>query len=238
MPHKLSGHERRRSRASFKGLHLSAAASGGMVVGLATACLVTVTGVGIALVRSDGDGGREALVSQQSAVPSPRPASPPQSAQPKAVGTKPASPPPLRPKTRKPSASTSSDPNTPSRPTTTPKSAAPPKADPALTPEARMIKVLNNRRRALGLPLVRRSTDLEKAARECAEDNWENGTFEHCGHEVLYKGGSISPEDLIATWFSSAAHKAALTYDSSRNAGAAIVPGPDGSVIAALNIDY
>jgi uncharacterized protein YkwD len=100
-----------------------------------------------------------------------------------------------------------------------------------------LVTLLNERRRALGLPEVRENADNVEAARDCAQQNVDNGTFGHCGHEVLYAGGN-NPQAIMDAWFSSPAHKQALTYASSRNAGAAIIDRGDGSVIAALNIDY
>jgi hypothetical protein len=87
------------------------------------------------------------------------------------------------------------------------------------------------------LPEVQQSADLVAAAHDCTEKNAAQGTMEHCGHEVLYAGGN-SPESMMEAWFNSPAHKQALTYESSRNAGAAIVSRSDGAVVAAINIDY
>lgn len=228
--------------ARFSNARLSAAASGGIVVGLAIACLIAV--VGIAFNLGDGHDADKTLLAQESKAPTRRPTTPgPGTLRPKPTATTPG--PSKRPKPRK-SASTSASPrpiSTPEptateKPTSRPEPTRSVKPRPALTPEAGMIKVLNERRRALGLPMVKRSPALEQAARDCAKQNWKRGTFEHCGHEVLYKGGNLSPEKLIEMWFSSPGHHQALTYASSRNAGAAMVPGPDGSFIAALNIDY
>lgn len=124
--------------------------------------------------------------------------------------------------------------------TTEPSSQEP---DPEFTSDpdgaVRMVEYLNERRRELGLPEVAYSSDHEEAAYECASGNLAAGTFGHCGHEVLYlHHGGLSPEDMIDGWFYSDGHRTALTYDSSRNAGAAIVSDESGTTIVALNIDY
>ncbi|MEJ2851837.1 MULTISPECIES: sigma-70 family RNA polymerase sigma factor [unclassified Saccharothrix] len=111
----------------------------------------------------------------------------------------------------------------------------------ALDPNSsRMLKRLNERRRELGLPEVQEGTDQVTAAYDCAAQNLRAGTFEHCGHEVLFTGGGHpKPEDLVDAWFESPGHRTALTYPSSRWAGAVIVNNTENNrYIAAINIDY
>ena len=102
--------------------------------------------------------------------------------------------------------------------------------------------MLNERRRALGLPDVKENAQQVQAAQACADKNAarQPGPSEHCGYEVLYWSPSISlatPEEMMETWFNSPGHKAALTHPTSRNAGAGSAVGPSG-LISALNIDY
>jgi len=124
----------------------------------------------------------------------------------------------------------------PSSPQRTPSTAQAPAAESATS---RLITLLNERRRGLGLPEVEESPQLVKAADDCVRRNLEAGTFEHCGHEVLFKGGKgTTPEAMIDAWFKSEGHRTALTYASSRNAGGAIVVDSGGTLIAAINIDY
>lgn len=103
-----------------------------------------------------------------------------------------------------------------------------------------MITLLNDRRRALGLPEIRENAREVEASVACAETNVKNGSgLTHCGHEVLFwSSGGPSPEQIMEAWFNSPGHKRALTYGSSRNAGAAIVAKPGGGIVAALTIDY
>ncbi|OBQ48393.1 hypothetical protein A4U61_25015 [Streptomyces sp. H-KF8] len=105
--------------------------------------------------------------------------------------------------------------------------------------EHRLISLLNERRAALGLPPVEGSADLAGQAEECSARSLAQGTLEHCGHEVLFMGGSgNTPEAMIEAWFNSPGHKTALTYGSSSKAGAAIVTNSAGRLVAAINIDY
>ncbi|MGW3682437.1 CAP domain-containing protein [Streptomyces prasinus] len=105
--------------------------------------------------------------------------------------------------------------------------------------EHRLISLLNERRAALGLPPVEGSADLAGQAEECSARSLAKGTLEHCGHEVLFMGGSgNTPEAMIEAWFNSPGHKTALTYGSSSKAGAAIVTNSAGRLVAAINIDY
>ncbi|MEW1603885.1 CAP domain-containing protein [Streptomyces sp. NPDC093808] len=105
--------------------------------------------------------------------------------------------------------------------------------------ERRLISLLNERRRALGLSPVAESAGLAGQAEECSARNLQNGTLTHCGHEVLFMGGSgNTPEAMIEAWFNSPGHKTALTYGSSTEAGAAIVTDGAGRLVAAINIDY
>ncbi|MEU7930815.1 sigma-70 family RNA polymerase sigma factor [Micromonospora echinofusca] len=104
--------------------------------------------------------------------------------------------------------------------------------------EQRLLVLLNERRRALGLPEVSLRTTEQRAAEACVKQNLDAGTFEHCGHEVLWaSSGNSSPEQMIEAWFNSPGHKTALTYASSRFAGPAIVWNGTRQ-IAAINIDY
>ncbi|MET8230369.1 sigma-70 family RNA polymerase sigma factor [Micromonospora sp. NPDC005298] len=104
--------------------------------------------------------------------------------------------------------------------------------------EQRLLVLLNERRRALGLPEVKMRTNEQRAAESCVKQNLDAGTMTHCGHEVLFaSSGNSSPEQMIAAWFNSPAHKTALTYASSRFAGPAIVYNGTRQV-SAINIDY
>ncbi|MEU6969981.1 CAP domain-containing protein [Kitasatospora aureofaciens] len=103
--------------------------------------------------------------------------------------------------------------------------------------DQRMLARLNKHRRELGLREVKFGADQSKAARECVKVNLDGHNFEHCGHEVLQTGGG-SPEEIVDGWFWSPGHKQALTYDSSTYAGAAFGTDAEGTVIAAINIDY
>ncbi|WP_031078974.1 CAP domain-containing protein [Streptomyces sp. NRRL WC-3742] len=103
--------------------------------------------------------------------------------------------------------------------------------------EQRMLARLNKHRRELGLHEVKLGADQSKAARDCVKENLDEHNFEHCGHEVLHTGPG-SPEEIVDGWFWSPGHKQALTYDSSTYAGPAIGTNAEGTVIAAINIDY
>ncbi|MFC8296466.1 sigma-70 family RNA polymerase sigma factor [Micromonospora orduensis] len=104
--------------------------------------------------------------------------------------------------------------------------------------EQRLLVLLNERRRALGLTEVKMRTNEHNLAEDCVKRNLDAGTFEHCGHEVLFaSSGNSSPEQMIEAWFNSPGHKTALTYASSRYAGPAIVYNGSRQ-IAAINIDY
>lgn len=105
--------------------------------------------------------------------------------------------------------------------------------------EEGLLKVLNDRRQALGLPQVKRGTEQSAAARQCVQVNLDNRTFDHCGHEVLYGAkADLTPEEMIDGWFSSPGHRTALTYPSSTAAGPAVGINADGRLVAAVNIDY
>lgn len=104
--------------------------------------------------------------------------------------------------------------------------------------EQRLLVLLNERRRALGLTEVKMRANEHNLAEDCVKRNLDAGTFEHCGHEVLFaSSGNSSPEQMIEAWFNSPGHKTALTYASSRYAGPAIVYNGSRQ-IAAINIDY
>ncbi|MET8551850.1 sigma-70 family RNA polymerase sigma factor [Micromonospora zamorensis] len=104
--------------------------------------------------------------------------------------------------------------------------------------EQRLLVLLNERRRELGLTEVKLRTTEQRAAEACVKQNLDTGAFEHCGHEVLFaSSGNTSPEQMINAWFNSPGHKTALTYASSRYAGPAIVFNGTRQV-AAINIDY
>jgi RNA polymerase sigma factor (sigma-70 family) len=128
------------------------------------------------------------------------------------------------------------------KPTTTEPAQTPSAGPPlALDPtSSRMLNRLNERRRELGLPEVQESSGHVTEAYDCAAQNLRARTFDHCGHEVLYGGGGHpKPEDLVDSWFESPAHRTALTYPSSRWAGAVIVNNTENNrFIAAINIDY
>ncbi|MEU1744862.1 sigma-70 family RNA polymerase sigma factor [Micromonospora arida] len=126
-------------------------------------------------------------------------------------------------------------------PTTSPTRSAPKSANAASgvsAAEQRLLVLLNERRRALGLPEVALRATEQRAGEACVKQNLDAGTFEHCGHEVLFaSSGTATPEQMIAAWFNSPGHKTALTYSSSRFAGPAIVSNGTRQ-IAAINIDY
>ncbi|MER7591048.1 sigma-70 family RNA polymerase sigma factor [Micromonospora sp. NPDC127501] len=140
--------------------------------------------------------------------------------------------------------------STPSRsaaPTRSPKPTTSPTRSPARSAsgstgvsaaEQRLLVLLNERRRALGLPEVTMRTTEQRAAESCVRQNLDAGTMTHCGHEVLFaSSGNSPPEQMIEAWFNSPGHKTALTYSSSRYAGPAIVFNGTRQ-IAAINIDY
>ncbi|MCZ7425366.1 sigma-70 family RNA polymerase sigma factor [Micromonospora sp. WMMA1949] len=104
--------------------------------------------------------------------------------------------------------------------------------------ERRLLVLLNERRRALGLTEVKLGTAQHREAESCVRQNLNASGLQHCGHEVLFaSSGNSSPEQMIEAWFNSPGHKAALTYASSRFAGPAIVFNGSRQV-AAINIDY
>lgn len=121
-------------------------------------------------------------------------------------------------------------------PTTAPAAPEPLAAE---STSGRLLTLLNDRRRALGLPAVDENRELVETARSCAEQNVRQGGLTHCGHEVLFRssGTGTPPEQIMEAWFASPGHKQALTYDSSRHAGAAVIV-IDGALVAALSIDY
>ncbi|MFI9293521.1 CAP domain-containing protein [Streptomyces gardneri] len=105
--------------------------------------------------------------------------------------------------------------------------------------ESELVDALNERRRAMGLVEVRLRSDETQQAGTCAQKNLVNKTLSHCGHEVLFKGRSGStPAQIMTVWFNSPLHRQALTYANSRNAGPAIAIDDDGTLVAALAIDY
>ncbi|AXO33551.1 sigma-70 family RNA polymerase sigma factor [Micromonospora sp. B006] len=104
--------------------------------------------------------------------------------------------------------------------------------------ERRLLVLLNERRRALGLNEVKLGTAQHREAESCVRQNLNASGLQHCGHEVLFaSSGNSSPEQMIEAWFNSPGHKTALTYASSRFAGPAIVFNGSRQV-AAINIDY
>jgi RNA polymerase sigma factor (sigma-70 family) len=165
----------------------------------------------------------------------------------------PASPSPTAPEETPTASRASATPTRSPSPTRSPKPSASPKptrspAKPASTStgsstgvsgaEQRLLVLLNERRRALGLNEVKLGPTQHRAAEACVKRNLDAGTFEHCGHEVLFaSSGNSSPEQMIEAWFNSPGHKTALTYASSRFAGPAIVWNGTRQ-ISAINIDY
>ncbi|MET7867659.1 sigma-70 family RNA polymerase sigma factor [Micromonospora taraxaci] len=127
---------------------------------------------------------------------------------------------------------------TPSKsPTTSPTTSASAPSDVSAA-EQRLLVLLNERRRELGLTEVRMGTTEQRAAEACVKQNLDASGLTHCGHEVLWaSSGNSSPEQMITAWFNSPGHKTALTYASSRYAGPAIVYNGSRQV-AAINIDY
>ncbi|UNT00509.1 CAP domain-containing protein [Streptomyces tubbatahanensis] len=105
--------------------------------------------------------------------------------------------------------------------------------------ERELITLLNERRSAAGLPRVEESGELASQAEQCSSASLAKGALEHCGHEVLFMGGSgTRPEAMLEAWFNSPGHKTALTYGSSTKAGAGIVTDDSGRLVAAITIDY
>ncbi|WP_307856250.1 sigma-70 family RNA polymerase sigma factor [Micromonospora sp. C32] len=105
--------------------------------------------------------------------------------------------------------------------------------------ERRLLVLLNERRRALGLTEVKLGPAQHREAEACVRKNLNAGSgLTHCGHEVLFaSSGTATPEQMIEAWFNSPGHKTALTYTGSRFAGPAIVSNGSRQV-AAINIDY
>lgn len=105
--------------------------------------------------------------------------------------------------------------------------------------ERRLLVLLNERRRALGLTEVKLGAAQHRDAEACVRQNLNAGSgLKHCGHEVLFaSSGTATPEQMIEAWFNSPGHKTALTYTGSRFAGPAIVSNGSRQV-AAINIDY
>ncbi|MGW0432261.1 sigma-70 family RNA polymerase sigma factor [Micromonospora sp. NPDC003197] len=144
------------------------------------------------------------------------------------------SPTPLRSSPTPTKSPTSTKPPTPTKSTAKPASTS----TGVSATEQRLLVLLNERRRALGLSEVKLGTTQQRAAESCVKQNLDAGTFEHCGHEVLFaSSGNSSPEQMIEAWFNSPGHKTALTYPSSRFAGPAIIWNGSRQ-IAAINIDY
>jgi RNA polymerase sigma factor (sigma-70 family) len=139
--------------------------------------------------------------------------------------------------------STPSTPRASSTPTARPTPSKSPSKSPSAAnglsaAERRLLVLLNERRRELGLPEVKLGASQQRAAKACVQQNLRAGTFDHCGYEVLWaSGGNSPPEQMIEAWFNSPAHRAALTHPTSHYAGPAIVWNGSRQV-AAINIDY
>jgi RNA polymerase sigma factor (sigma-70 family) len=126
-----------------------------------------------------------------------------------------------------------------SSPTRRPTPTKPSSTSNGLSPdEQRLLVLLNERRRALGLSEVQLGTQQRQDARACVQKNLDVDSFQHCGFEALWEStGTGTPEEMIQDWFNSDAHRKMLTMPSSRYAGPAI--GSNGKhQIAAINIDY
>ncbi|MCF0091562.1 sigma-70 family RNA polymerase sigma factor [Micromonospora sp. MH99] len=176
-----------------------------------------------AITEFAAEAGEPAIVSQSPAAPEPSPTAARPSPTPTRSATPTKRPKPTTAPTRSAKASTGS-----SAGSSAGVSAA----------EQRLLVLLNERRRALGLPEVAMRTNEQRAAEACVKQNLDAGTMTHCGHEVLFaSSGTATPEQMIEVWFNSPAHKDALTYASSRFAGPAIVSNGTRQ-IAAINIDY
>ncbi|WP_369200425.1 CAP domain-containing protein [Streptomyces sp. PU-14G] len=105
--------------------------------------------------------------------------------------------------------------------------------------ERELIALLNERRPAALLPQGEESGALASQAEPCSSASLAKGALAHCGHEVLFMGGSgTRPEAMLEAWFNSPGHKTALTYGSSTKAGAGIVTDDSGRLVTALTIDY
>ncbi|MFI7407519.1 sigma-70 family RNA polymerase sigma factor [Streptomyces sp. NPDC049627] len=213
----------------------------------AAVTLITAGGTGAAMAILSPDTGHRPT--RAIATPEGEPESASESSTPSPTAS------PTRSATEESTASPSSPPATsspptgvkPQRRTTPPTRDAAPKPTVKTNPTApsltsQLITLLNERRRALGLPEVKENAQQVQAAQACADKNAarQPGPSEHCGYEVLYWSPNISlatPEEMMETWFNSPGHKAALTHPTSRTAGAGSAVGPSG-LISALNIDY
>ncbi len=200
---------------------------------------VTMVGGGVLILANQPDGSRQQPASATVAQPTDAPTAAASEA------TDPASPSPTpaeaSPTASRPSPTRSATPTRSPRPTRS-------QTDPARTStgastgvsaaERRLLVLLNERRRALGLSEVKLGTTQQRAAEACVRQNLDAGGLQHCGHEVLFaSSGNSSPEQMIEAWFNSPGHRTALTYAGSRFAGPAIVYNGTRQV-AAINIDY
>ena len=142
------------------------------------------------------------------------------------------------PTTARPSPARSVKPSRSPKPTLSPSKAAGTSTGVSAA-ERRLLVLLNERRRALGLTEVKLGAAQHRDAEACVRQNLNAGSgLTHCGHEVLFaSSGTATPEQMIEAWFNSPGHKTALTYASSRFAGPAIVSNGSRQ-IAAINIDY
>ena len=226
------------SQAASPGLHaVTAGARSGLslskvLVGVVAA--VAVAGGGALVLANYNNEPKTQPASAAAAQPSAATAAPALTPSPAAVEPSPtaARPSPTPSRSAKPSKSPKPTPSSsPSRSaaTSTGVSAA----------ERRLLVLLNERRRALGLNEVKLGAAQHREAESCVRQNLNAGSgLKHCGHEVLFaSSGNSSPEQMIEAWFNSPGHKTALTYASSRFAGPAIVFNGSRQV-AAINIDY
>ncbi|MEV6515597.1 sigma-70 family RNA polymerase sigma factor [Micromonospora chalcea] len=193
-------------------------------------------------------GGGALVLANYPSEPKPRPASA-AAAQPSAATATPAlTPSPTSvepyptavepsPTTARPSPAKSVKPSKSPKPTPSPSRSAATSTDLSAA-ERRLLVLLNERRRALGLTEVKLGAAQHREAESCVRQNLNASGLQHCGHEVLFaSSGNSSPEQMIEAWFNSPGHKTALTYASSRFAGPAIVFNGSRQV-AAINIDY
>ncbi|GIG57811.1 hypothetical protein Lfu02_21830 [Longispora fulva] len=101
-----------------------------------------------------------------------------------------------------------------------------------------LVTALNVKRQAMRLKPVAYNANLSALGEDCARKSLAAGKMTHCGYEVLAMGGpNMTVDQLIAMWFNSPPHKAALTHPTSTIAGGAIVSNGR-NVVAAIRIDY
>ncbi|WP_374539176.1 sigma-70 family RNA polymerase sigma factor [Micromonospora aurantiaca (nom. illeg.)] len=198
------------------------------------AAVAVLGGGGLVLANYPEEPGRQpasvAAAQPSAATATPAPTPSPTAAKPSATAVKPS------PTTARPSPARSVKPSP--KPTPSPSRSAGTSTGVSAA-ERRLLVLLNERRRALGLTEVKLGAAQHRDAEACVRQNLNAGSgLKHCGHEVLFaSSGTATPEQMIEAWFNRPGHKTALTYTGSRFAGPAIVSNGSRQV-AAINIDY